>query len=263
MEIFLRERWRSAYFKLWAPMSSLLSSFRIVLVRTSHPGNIGSAARAMKNMGLASLVLVAPKRFPDPEATALASGADNVLAGARVVGSLTEAIDDCVAAYALSARVREWGPENIAVRDAAAAALGDSGAGTIAFVFGNEASGLTNGELLACQHHVRIPTDPAWSSLNLAQAVQIVAYELRMAANGGAIPASPAEPLATVGALEGLNSHLEEASIASGFLDPANPGRLRERWRRLFARARLEREEVNILRGLLKALLKRGNPPGE
>ena len=244
-------------------MSFLLSRFRIVLVRTSHPGNIGSAARAMKNMGLGSLVLVNPKRFPDPEATALASGADDVLAAVRVTGSLAEAIDDCIAASALSARPREWGPENVVVREASKAAMRDSGAGPIAFVFGNEASGLTNEELLACQHHVRIPTDPAWSSLNLSQAVQIVAYELRMAATGGAIPEVPAEPLATVRDLEGLYSHLEAASIESGFLDPANPGRLRERWRRLFARARPEREEINILRGLLKALLKRRNPPGE
>jgi tRNA/rRNA methyltransferase len=243
--------------------SRRLSNFRVVLVRTSHPGNIGSAARAMKNMGIASLVLVAPKRFPDPEATALASGADDVLAGARVAGSLTEAIGDCVAAFALSARLREWGPENIAVRDAAVAALASSGDGPIAFVFGNEASGLTNEELLACQHHVRIPTDPAWSSINLAQAVQIVAYELRMAATSGAMSEGRPEPLATVAELEGLYGHLEEASVASGFLDPANPGRLRERWRRLFARARPEREEINILRGLLKALGKRGNPSAE
>src|SRR6478609_1186067 len=114
--------------------SKSLANFRIVLVRTSHPGNIGSAARAMKNMGIARLVLVAPKRFPDPEATALASGADDVLAGARVVGSLTDAIGDCVAAYALSARMREWGPENMAVRDAALTAVAGSGDGPIAFV---------------------------------------------------------------------------------------------------------------------------------
>jgi len=245
------------------PLSRSLSNFRVVLVRTSHPGNIGSAARAMKNMGIASLVLVAPKRFPDPEATALASGADDVLARARVTGSLTEAIGDCVAAYALSARMREWGPENIAVRHAAVTAVASSNDGPVAFVFGNEASGLTNEELLACQHHVRIPTDPAWSSLNLAQAVQIVAYELRMAATGGALSEARPEPLATIAELEGLYGHLEEASTASGFLDPANPGRLRERWRRLFARARPEREEINILRGLLKALGKRGNPPAE
>src|SRR3954468_23150393 len=123
-----------------------LSLIRIVLVRTSHPGNIGSTARAIKNMGLASLTLVAPKRFPDPEATALASGADDVLANARLADTLEEAIDDCVAAYALSARVREWGPENIAVREAAAAGISDAARGPIAFVFGNEASGLTNEE---------------------------------------------------------------------------------------------------------------------
>ena len=168
-------------------LSHRLSSFRIVLVRTSHPGNIGSTARAMKNMGLASLTLVTPKRFPDPEAVALASGADDVLSSARVVGTLEEAIGDCVGAYALSARSRQWGPESISVRDAAGAALAEAADGQIAFVFGNEASGLTNEELLACQHHVRIPVDPDWSSINLAQAVQIVAYELRMAATAGAV----------------------------------------------------------------------------
>ncbi len=240
-----------------------LARIRFVLVRTSHPGNIGSAARAMKNMGLASLVLVAPKRFPDPEAHALASGADDLLENARVVGSIAEAIGDCIAAYALSARVREWGPEELDVRAAAGSALQAAAAGQIAFVFGNEASGLTNEELLACQCHVRIPTDPDWSSINLAQAAQIVAYELRMAATAGALSTAPAEPLATVAELEGLYGHLEQASIESGFLDPANPGRLRDRWRRLFARARPEREEINILRGLMRALLKRRNLPAE
>ena len=241
----------------------LLSRIHVVLVRTSHPGNIGSAARAMKNMGLRTLTLVAPKRFPDPEAVALASGADDVLSGVRVFDALPDAIGDCVAAYALSARMREWGPDNLAVRDAAHAALADAPGGQVAFVFGNEASGLTNEELLACQRHVRIPTDPAWSSLNLAQAVQVVAYELRMAATAGALPEGRPEPLATVADLEGLYAHLEQASIASGFLDPANPGRLRDRWRRLFSRARPEREEVNIIRGLLKSLLKGRNSPGE
>ena len=233
-----------------------LSRIRVVLVRTSHPGNIGSAARAMKTMGLASLVLVAPKRFPDPEAEALASGAGDLLERARVVPTLEEAINDCIAAYALSARVREWGPADIAVRESASAALGDTAAGPVAFVFGNEASGLSNEELLACQRHVRIPTDPVWSSLNLAQAVQIVAYELRMAATGGALSEVRGEPLATIADIEGLYAHLEQAAVACGFLDPPNPGKLRERWRRLFARARPEREEINILRGLLKALLK-------
>ena len=240
-----------------------LLSIRVVLVRTSHPGNIGSTARAMKNMGLASLVLVNPKRFPVVVAFALAAGAIDVLEHARVVDSLAEAIGDCVVAYALSARVREWGLETIAVREAAAAALADARSGEVAFVFGNEASGLTNEELLACQHHVRIPTDPGWSSLNLAQAVQVVAYELRMALTGGAISEARAEPLATVAELEGLYGHLEKASLESGFLDPANPGRLAERYRRLFARGRVEREELNIIRGLLNALSKRRNPPAE
>lgn len=240
-----------------------LAQIRIVLVRTSHPGNIGSAARAMKNMGLASLVLVAPKRFPDPEAVALASGADEVLANARVVDTLSQALGDCVAAYALSARVREWGPAQLPVREAAAAALRGAVGGQTAFVFGNEAAGLSNEELLACQNHVRIPTDPAWSSINLAQAVQIVAYELRMAATGGSLSSERPEPMATVADLEGLYAHLEQAGIGSGFLDPRNPGRLRERWRRLFARARLEREEINILRGLLKALQRARNSPVE
>ena len=242
---------------------SALSRIRIVLVRTSHPGNIGSAARAMKNMGIVALSLVAPKRFPDPEATALASGADDVLANAKVFGSLTDAIGDCVAAYALSARLREWGPQISAVREAASAAIADAGRGEIAFVFGNEASGLTNEELLACQRHVRIPTDPAWSSLNLAQAVQIVSYELRMAATSGAMPEARSEPAATVAELEGLYGHLKEASVESGFLDLSNPGRLDERFRRLFGRGRVEREEVNIIRGLLKSLRKRRNPPPE
>lgn len=245
------------------PPANRLSSIRIVLVRTSHPGNIGSAARAMKNMGIHSLSLVAPKRFPDPEAEALASGADDVLAAAKVFNTLPEAIGDCVAAYALSARMREWGPENLSVREAGPAALSDASGGPVAFVFGNEASGLTNDELLACQRHVRIPTDPAWSSLNLSQAVQVVAYELRMAATAGAMTPARPEVMATVADLEALYAHLEAVSIESGFLDPANPGRLRDRWRRLYARARPEREEVNIIRGLIRALLKRRNSSGE
>lgn len=243
--------------------ASPLSSIRVVLVRTTHPGNIGSAARAVKNMGIAQLALVSPRKFPDPEATALASGADDVLAGAKVFDSLTDAIGDCISAYALSARLREWGPQVVAVRDAAVDAVSRANDGPIAFVFGNEASGLSNEELLACQHHVRIPTDPGWSSINLAQAVQIVSYELRMAATGGSMPEAKTEPKATVADLEGLYGHLKAAATDAGFLHPANPGRLDERFRRLFGRGRIEREEVNILRGLLKALLKRRNPRAE
>ncbi len=236
-------------------MPTPLENLRIVLCRPSHPGNIGSAARAMKTMGLGDLRLVAPERYPAPEAEWLASSAVDVLAQARVHATLEEAIGDCVAAFALSARQREWSPAVFAVREAAGAALARAAAGPVAFVFGSESAGLTNEEMFACQVLVHIPTDARYSSLNLAQAVQIVAYELQMA-QGGAQPAPRAEKPATVADLEGLYAQLEDAGVASGFFDPADPKRLRERWRRLFARASLEREEVNILRGLLRALLR-------
>ncbi|MDH4096234.1 MAG: RNA methyltransferase, partial [Betaproteobacteria bacterium] len=156
-----------------------MAAIRIVLCRPSHPGNIGAAARAMKTMGLSDLRLVAPERFPAPQAEWMATHAADVLASARVHGTLQEAIADCVAAFALSARPREWSPQVLPVREAAvrAAAL----AAPVAFVFGSESAGLTNEELFACQSLVHIPAEPGASSLNLAQAVQVVAYELRMA----------------------------------------------------------------------------------
>jgi tRNA/rRNA methyltransferase len=225
---------------------------RIVLCRPSHPGNIGAAARAMKTMGLTDLRLVAPERFPAPEAEWMATNAGDVLGDAKVHSTLEEAIKDCVAAFAMSARGREWSPQVLDVRSAAARATEIEG--PVAFVFGNETAGLTNDEMFACQYLVHIPASKEFSSLNLAQAVQVVAYELRMCLDV-AIPFSRAEKLATVEDVEGLYAHLEEAAVASGFMTPAS--RLRERWRRLFSRVpALEREEVNILRGLLKALLK-------
>jgi tRNA/rRNA methyltransferase len=229
-----------------------MREIRIVLCRPSHPGNIGAAARAMKAMGLADLRLVAPERFPAPEAQWMATNAADVLERAQVHSSLNEAIADCVAAFAMSARGREWSPQVLDVRTAAARASRMSG--PVAFVFGNETAGLTNDEVFACQCLVHIPANPEFSSLNLAQAVQVVAYELRMAVDV-AIPFARVEKQATVEDLEGLYAHLEQAAMASGFMTPAS--RLRERWRRLFSRVpSLEREEVNILRGLLKALLK-------
>lgn len=231
-----------------------MGEFRIVLCRPSHPGNIGAAARAMKTMGLADLRLVAPERFPAPEARWMATNAIDVLENAVVAPDLSSAIRDCMAAFALSARPREWSPQVLDVRAAAARAheLG----GKVAFVFGNETSGLTNEEMFACQFLVHIPANPAFSSLNLAQAVQVVAYELHAFA-GQAVPAARAEKLATVEDIEGLYAHLEEAAVASAFLVPGSGSKLRERWRRLFSRVpALEREEVNILRGLLRALLR-------
>lgn len=232
-----------------------MAPIRIVLCRPSHPGNIGAAARAMKTMGLADLRLVAPARFPAPEAEWMATNAKDVLARARVHASLPEALADVTAAFALSARPREWSPQVLDVRGAAgrAIALG----GPAAFVFGNETAGLTNDEMFACQFLVHIPSGSEFSSLNLAQAVQVVAYEVLMA-RGAEVPAARAEKLASVGDLEGLYAHLEQAAVASDFYAPGSGSKLPERWRRLFSRVpQMEREEVNILRGLLRALLER------
>jgi len=241
-----------------------LKQIRFVMVRTSLARNIGSAARAMKTMGIRDLMLVAPRSFPDEQAVALASGADDLLDRARVCDTLQEAIGDCVAAYALSARAREWSPTEFHVREAAVDACIRTAEGPVAFVFGNEADGLNNEELLACQAHVQIPANPEYSSLNIAQAVQIVAYELRMAAQGAPRRLQEgALPPATVNDLESLYAALDQASLSSGFLDPAQPKRLHARWRRLFSRARPEREEVNIVRGLLRALMARRNLPDD
>src|SRR5207248_7869458 len=224
---------------------------RIVLCRPSHPGNIGAAARAMKAMGLSDLRLVQPERFPAPQAQWLATNAVDVLEAAKVHATLHEAIADCEAAFALSARSREWSPQVLDVRIAAARAVEMDA--PVAFVFGNEAAGLTNEEMFACQFLVHIPANPEFSSLNLAQAVQVVAYELRMCVDV-AMPFARVEKRATVEDLEGLYAHLEEAAVISGFMTPQS--RVRERWRRLFSRVpAVEREEVNILRGLLKALM--------
>jgi tRNA/rRNA methyltransferase len=225
---------------------------RIVLCRPSHPGNIGAAARAMKTMGITDLRLVAPERFPSPEAQWMATHAVDVLQRATVHDNLTEAISDCAAAFAMSARPREWSPGVLDARGAAARAAESSA--NVAFVFGNESAGLTNEEMFACQYLVHIPANPAFSSLNLAQAVQVVAYEVFMTGNPQV--SARAQLLATVQDREGLYAHLEQAAVASGFHVPASGSRLPERLRRLFSRVPgLEREEVNIVRGLLKALL--------
>jgi TrmH family RNA methyltransferase len=210
----------------------------------------------MKTMGIGDLRLVAPVRFPAPEAQWMAAHAGDVLARARIHTQLSDALADCVAAFALSARPREWSPQVLEPRAAAAVALERAASGPVAFVFGAESAGLTNDELFACQFLVHIPTDAESRSLNLAQAVQVICYEV-LAATGTQVPRMRAEKLATVGDLEGLYAHLEEAATESGFYDAASRSKLPERWRRLFSRVpAMEREEVNILRGLLKALQK-------
>jgi tRNA/rRNA methyltransferase len=229
-----------------------MQNMRIVLCRPSHPGNIGAAARAMKAMGLTDLRLVAPEKFPAPEARWMATNAIDVLDQARIHATLAEAISDCVQAFALSARTREWSTPVLDVRTAAARAA--EAGGHVAFVFGNEQAGLTNEEMLACQTLVHIPANPEFSSLNLAQAVQVVAYELFMT-SAPETGKFRAEKPATVQDREGLYEHLERAAVESEFFDPASGSRLPTRLRRLFSRVPdLEREEVNILRGLLNAL---------
>jgi tRNA/rRNA methyltransferase len=228
------------------------SRVRIVLCRPSHPGNIGAAARAMKTMGLADLRLVDPGQHPAPEDRWMATNAMDVLSSSRTHERLKSAISDCVAAFALSARPREWSTQVLDVRAAAARAAELDG--PVAFVFGNEQAGLTNEEMLACQYLVHIPASPEFTSLNLAQAVQVVAYELFMVSASSSFHMRTEKP-ATVADLEGLYGHLEQAAIASEFFDPASGSKLPTRLRRLFSRVPdLEREEVNILRGLLNAL---------
>lgn len=226
---------------------------RIVLSRTSHPGNIGAAARAMKTMGFARLVLADPQCSPDAHSVAMASGADDVLASAQIVGSLSEALNGVVLALALTARRRDLATEPLWAREGAAELAAVAKEGEIALVFGNETSGLSNEELALCGRWAMIPANPAYASLNLAAAVQLMCYELRLAMH--AVPPTPASSgggaPATHDEVEGLLAQLESSAVNSGFLDPDNPRRLMLRLRRLFSRAGLEKEEVNILRGLL------------
>lgn len=232
-----------------------LSSIRIVLCQTSHPGNIGSTARAMKTMGLYDLRLVRPKKFPHAEAEAMASGATDVLAEAQVCDTLEEALAGCAFAIGMSARKRELTHELASSRQAAEHAAQLAASQPVALVFGTEMSGLSNDELIRCHQLAMIPANPEYSSLNLAAAVQVMAYELRMAALGKVSTESASPfPLANHDDVEGFYRHMEETLVRIGFLDPAMPKRLMPRLRRLFTRARLEKEEVNILRGILKSI---------
>ncbi len=229
-----------------------LSRVAVVLVRPSHPGNIGAAARALKTMGLTHLALVRPRHFPHPEADAMAAGAKDVLDAARVHDDLAQALADRELAIGFSARRRDLSHAPVEWRELAAEALAFPG--RLALVFGNETSGLSNDELLRCQRFATIATNPEYGSLNLAQAVQVAAYEIALAARAFEPAAAGARAPATGADLEGLHAHLREALVACGFLDPARPGRLDERMRRLASRAGLEREEVDLLRGMLHAL---------
>ncbi|MES2296045.1 MAG: RNA methyltransferase [Pseudomonadota bacterium] len=241
--------------------TSVFSRLRVVLVETSRAGNIGAVARAMKTMGFGELVLVNP-RFPDalqdPEAIAFASGAQDILAGARIVGSMAEALDGCNFAAAVSARLREFSPPVIGPR-AFAEQVNAQVDLKPALIFGNERFGLPNDVVEACNVLINIPANPDYSSLNLAQAAQVLVYECRVAALGEGRAAGPVGfhgDAASVAQIEGMYAHLEQALVAVGFLDAANPKKLMPRLKRLFARAGLETEEVNILRGIARQIMK-------
>jgi tRNA/rRNA methyltransferase len=240
---------------------------RFVLVETSRPGNVGAAARAMKTMGFHDLVLVKPRYehvLMHEEAVAFASGAQDVLQQARVVNSLDEAIADCNVVAGLSARLREFSPPLKQPREFAAsistsmaaptaALTADESTLQAALVFGNERFGLSNEQVERCNVLLHIPTNPDYSSLNLAQAVQIMAYECRMATESSTHMPSGIGfqgELAKAEQIEGMFNHLEQALIDIDFLDPTHPKKLMSRLRRLFSRSALETEEVNILRGI-------------
>lgn len=231
-----------------------LEQLRIVLVETSHPGNIGAAARAMKTMGLSDLALVSPKDYPCAEATARASGADDILSRAQVHSSLADAVSDCVLVLGLSARSRSIGWPVQSAREGAVEAVSQSQNGKVALVFGRERTGLSNEELDLCRYLVHIPANPDYSSLNLAAAVQVLCYELRVAAGAGVPESQPDSPPADSKQLEDMYAHLEKVMTDTGFLNPENPRYLMRRLRRLFARAGLEENEVAILRGLLSSV---------
>jgi tRNA/rRNA methyltransferase len=238
-------------------MNSPLANVRIVLCETSHPGNIGAAARAMKTMGLCDLHLMRPQRFPDPQALWRASRATDVLDAASVDPTLDAALEGCAYTIACTARTREIAVPAMHARDAAARLIDAARTQRVALVFGNETYGLTTEEVNKCSAVASIPANPEYSSLNLAAAVQVFAYELRMAAMAPA-PIQPPRERATHEQVEGFYAHLERTMAETGFFDPQHPKKLMPRVRRLFARAELEPEEVNILRGILKALGRTG-----
>jgi tRNA (cytidine32/uridine32-2'-O)-methyltransferase len=235
----------------------MMLNTRIVLMNPTHPGNIGAAARAMKNMGLSELYLVKPKLFPHHDATVRASGADDILQKAVVVDTLPAALVGCERVYATSARSRrlEWPlctPREAAEQMKVQTELKSC------VIFGRESSGLTNEELSLAQTHISIPTEESFSSLNLAQAVQVIVYEIYASRNENqSVQNKASDELATVDDQNGFLDHLRELMIHVNFLNPRQPRKLMQRVRRLFQRAEMSKTEVNILRGFLSAVDKK------
>lgn len=234
-------------------------NIRIVLVNTSHPGNIGAAARAMKTMGLRQLYLVAPLAFPHPKAIEMAAGAPDILENAIIVKELDEAIADCGLVVGTSTRSRTIPWPMLSVREFAEKAHSESAMTKIAVLFGREQTGLTNEELHRCHYHVQIPSNPEYSSLNLAAAVQVIAYELRVAGMNTPLENKWDCEYVTAKDLDDFYRHLEKVLIEIEFLNPAVPRQLMTRLRRLYNRTRLDVMEMNILRGILGAVEKKVN----
>ncbi len=232
---------------------SALAHVRVVLCQTSHPGNIGACARAMKTMGLQDLFLVAPKHFPHAEADAMASRATDVLERARVCAALDEALVGTVFAVGSTSRDRDLSHTVLSPREAAARLVEEAAHGPVALVLGSEKFGMTTEQVNRCNAIVTVPANPDYASLNLASALQIFAYELRRAALQAGPAAQKVFPPATREDMELFYAHLEQTMVDIAFLNPAQPKRLMQRMRRLFERARVEREELNILRGVLAA----------
>ena len=240
--------------------ANILDNISMVLVATSHPGNIGASARAMKTMGVKNLRLVTPKMFPCAEATALAAGADDVLANTRVYQDLQSAINDCGYVLGSSARTRNIPWPVIPPEQAAVQLLQQAGSGAnTAVIFGRESAGLSNEEIELCNAIIEIPTGPGFSSLNLAAAVQIICYELRKCSSVDAAAAGYEggdSPLADAGQMDMFYEHLQQFLLAIGYYDPARPRLLMRRLKRMFNRTRLDQNEYNILRGILTAAQK-------
>ncbi len=232
------------------------SNIKIVFVNTTHPGNIGAAARAMKTMGLNRLSLVNPHNFPCAESTSLASGADDILANADIHDHFLDAIAGSNLVIGTSARLRSIPMPQLSPRQAAIRAFQESASSEVAIVFGRERYGLTNEEINACHYLLNIPSSPDYSSLNIAAALQIVAYELRLQElENTPIPELPIEQ-APVERVEGFFEHLKEVLTVIKYIDPDQSNSMMTRIRRLFLKARLDDNEINILRGILSAVQK-------
>lgn len=242
----------------------MLHNIRIVLVETSHTGNMGSTARAMKTMGLSNLYLVNPLVKPDSQAISLAAGASDVIGNATIVDTLDEALAGCSLVIGTSARSRTLPWPMLEPRECGEKSAKTAETAPVALVFGRERVGLTNEELQKCNYHVCIPANPEYSSLNLAMAVQIIAYEVRVAYLALQEAGKPQveyeeTPYPLVDDLERFYQHLEQTLLQTGFIRQSHPGQVMSKLRRLFTRARPESQELNILRGILTSIDKQNN----